>query len=83
MPETLPPAAAYRIVAAIVGHRYFCTLPPREGLRVVVTGTDDVETVWDMTPTLATLVRSAIERHGDLTLQAMYPYDDNDQRTDK
>jgi hypothetical protein len=44
----VPPAAAYPIVAELLGDRWFLKRPPEKGIRVVVVGVDNVATQWDL-----------------------------------
>lgn len=42
------PADAYHVMAELLPAGYFVTEPPAFGVRLTVTGKDDVRTVWDM-----------------------------------
>lgn len=68
-----PPADGYRIMAPLVGEKYFvANKPPKNGTRVYVWGADGVRTVWDLPDVQAVAVVKELRRLG--TRFATEPY---------
>lgn len=73
--SVIPPAGAYElVVAAINDPRYFRSSPPDEGVRVFVTGTDNVPTEWDFEPAMAERVLTVLSKTPGVYRLASKPY---------
>jgi hypothetical protein len=58
------PAEAYYAMAKLLPQGYFVTEPPSVGVRLAVTGKDNVRTTWDMSEWQASQVVKPLRKKG-------------------
>lgn len=73
--EAEPPAAAYPLVAELLGDAYFAEPPPALGIEVIVRGPDRINTTWRMSTSAAQALYARVAHDARLAWVLAQPYE--------